>query len=159
MVRPLDASKINEHPDPKGWTVGQVLEHLIITDELYEEPFNALLRSARQDAGAPARDWKPSFIGGLVAKSLMSPKPLRAPKVFRPGPTPRNGIVEALLARELRFVQAMDAAASLDWRALRISSPALPSWAPTMNLGDGFRIHIVHVTRHSRQIERLVAML
>jgi len=159
MVRPLDSSKLNEHPEPKGWSVGQVLEHLCISDELYEEPFNALLRNSRQDAGAPARDWKSSFIGGLIAKGLTNPARLKAPKVFRPGPTPRNGVVEALLARETRFVQAMDAAASFDWRALRIASPALPSWAPKMNLGDGFRIHTVHVTRHARQIERLVGML
>jgi hypothetical protein len=90
---------------------------------------------------------------------LLNPKPLKGPKVFRPGPTPRNGVVEALLGRELKFVQAMDAAASYDWRALRIGSPALPSWAPKMNLGDGFRIHVVHVTRHSRQIARLIGEL
>jgi hypothetical protein len=159
MVRPLDASKINEHPEPKGWSVGQVLEHLVVADELYEEPFARLMRSSRQDAGAPARDWKPSFIGGRIAAALLNPKPLKGPKVFRPGPTPRNGVVEALLARETRFVQSMDAAASFDWRGIRIGSPALPSWAPKMNLGDGFRIHVVHVTRHSRQIERLVGML
>lgn len=159
MTRPLDASKLNEHPEQKGWSVGQVLEHLCIADELYEEPFNALLRASRQDAGAPARDWKPSFIGGLIAKSLMSPRQLKGPKVFAPGPTPRNGVVEAMLAREIGFVQAMDAAASFDWRRLRIASPALPRWAPRMNLGDGFRIHTVHVTRHARQIERLVGML
>lgn len=159
MVRPLDPSKLNEHPDQKGWSVGQVLEHLCVADELYEEPFNALIRGARPDAGAPARDWKPSFIGGRIAAALLNPKPLKGPKVFRPGPTPRNGVVETLLSREMRFVQAMDDAASYDWRALRIGSPALPSWAPRMNLGDGFRIHTVHVTRHARQIERLVAML
>ena len=79
--------------------------------------------------------------------------------MFRPGPTPRNGVVEAFVAREMRFVQAMDDAASYDWRALRIGSPALPSWAPKMNLGDGFRIHVVHLTRHSHQIERLVGKL
>ena len=159
IVRPLNAAKINEHPDPTGWSVGQVLEHLIIADELYEEPFNALVRSARPDAGAPARYWKPTFIGGLIAKTLINPKPVKGPKVFKPGPTPRNGVVEAFLARELRFAQAMDAASSLDWRALRVGSPALPSWAPKMNLGDGFRIHTVHVTRHSHQIERVVALL
>lgn len=159
LVRPLDPSQLNEHPEPMGWSVGQVLEHLVVADELYDEPFSALLRSARPDASAPARDWKPSFIGGRIAAALINPKPLKGPKVFRPGPTPRNGIVEALLAREMRFVQSMDAAASFDWRALRIGSPALPSWAPKMNLGDGFRIHTVHVTRHSHQIERLVAML
>jgi hypothetical protein len=159
MVRPLDPSKINEHPEPKGWSVGQVLEHLCIADELYDAPFTALVRAARPDAGAPAREWKSSFIGGRIAASLLGSRPLSGPKVFRPGPTPRSGVVEALLAREMNFVKAMDDAASLDWRALRIGSPALPSWAPKMNLGDGFRIHVVHLTRHSRQIERLVGKL
>jgi hypothetical protein len=159
MVRPLDHAKLNEHPEPKGWSVGQVLEHLCKSDELYDEPYAALMRRARPDSGAPAREWKSSLIGGMIASGLLKPKPLKGPKVFRPGPTPRNGVVETLLARELKFVQAMDSAASFDWRALRIGSPALPSWAPKMNLGDGFRIHVVHVTRHSRQIERLIGKL
>jgi hypothetical protein len=159
MVRPLDPSKVNEHPEQGGWSVGQVLEHLCIADELYEAPLATLLRSARQDAGAAAREWKPSFIGGRIAGALLNPKPLKGPKVFRPGPTPRNGVVEALLAREMMFVQAMDDAQSFDWRALRIKSPALPSWAPRMNLGDGFWIHIVHLTRHSHQIARLIEKL
>jgi hypothetical protein len=159
MVRPLDSAKIHEHPEPTGWSVGQVLEHLCRADEMYEAPLAALLRNARPDAGAPAREWKSSFIGGLIAGSLLKPKPLNAPKVFRPGPTPRNGVVEAVLGRELNFVKVMDDAASFDWRALRIRSPALPTWAPKMNVGDGFRIHVVHLTRHSHQIERLVSKL
>lgn len=89
LVQPLDPSKLNEHPEPEGWSVAQVLEHLCVADGRYE---------------------------------------------------------------------AMDDAASCGWKAIRIS-PALPSWAPKMNLGDGFRIHIVHLTRHSHQIERLVAKL
>lgn len=159
LVRPLDLSKINEHPEPNGWSVGQVLEHLCNADERYETPLADLLKSARKDAGAAAREWKPSFIGGMIAGSLLKPKPLKSPKVFRPGPTPRNGVVEELLTRELEFVKEMDDAISYDWTALRISSPALPSWAPKMNLGDGFRIHIVHLTRHSHQIERVAGKL
>ena len=159
MVRPLDAARLNEHPEPEGWSVGQVLEHLLVADELYDEPLATLQRGTRPDAGAPAREWKPSFIGGMIAGSLQKPRRLKGPRVFDPGPTPRNGVVEAMLAREARFVQAMDEAASHDWRALRIRSPALPKWAPKMNLGDGFRIHTVHLTRHSKQIERLVGLL
>ena len=159
LVQPLDGAKINEHPEPEGWSVAQVLEHLCVADESYEMSLEALLRSAREDAGAPARVWKPSLVGGLIAGGLLKPKPLKAPKVFEPGPTPRTGVLEALLAREMKFVKAMDDASSFDWRALRIKSPALPSWAPSMNLGDGFRIHIVHLTRHSHQIERLVGKL
>jgi hypothetical protein len=159
IVRPLDAAQLNEHPEPNGWSVAQVLEHLCVSDERYEDPLASLLANTRPDAGAPAREWKPSFIGGMIAGSLLKPKPLKSPKVFRPGQTPRNGVAEELLAREMRFVNAMDGAALYDWKALRISSPALPSWAPKMNLGDGFRIHIVHLTRHSHQIERVAGKL
>jgi hypothetical protein len=159
MVKGLDLGKLNEHPEPEGWSIGQVAEHLCHTDELYDEPVATLLGRARPDAGAPTREWKPSFIGGLIAKSLLRPRRLKAPKVFRPALTPRQGVVDQLLARELGFAKAMDDAASYDWRALRIASPALPGWAPKMNLGDSFRIHVIHVSRHAKQIERLVTQL
>jgi len=159
LLRPLDPAQVNEHPEANGWSVGQVCEHLIVADELYEKPFADLLRRSRPDAGAPAREWKSSFIGGMIAGSLLKPRKLKRPKVFDPGPTPRNGVVDALLAHEATFVRVMDDAAQYDWRALRIGSPALPSWAPKMNIGDGFRIHVVHLTRHSRQLERLAGLL
>jgi hypothetical protein len=157
MTRGLDLGKLNEHPEPQGWSVGQVCEHLCHSDELYDLPIANLMRNARPDAAAPTRDWKPSFVGGLIAKALLGARRTKAPKIFRPA-TPRNGVVEALLAREVGFVKAMDDTASYDWRALRLGSVGLPGWAPKMNLGDGFRIHVVHVTRHSRQIERLLAL-
>lgn len=160
LVRPIDAARLNERPEPDGWSIGQVLEHLLLADEKYDAPLAQLLARSPRDAGAAAREWRPSFIGGLIANSLINPKPIkRGPRAFRPGPTPRTGVVEAFLARELRFLQAMDDARPYDWRKLRIGSPALPGWAPKTNLGDGFRIHVVHVTRHSRQIERLAGML
>lgn len=159
MLRPLDTAKLNEHPEPNGWSVGQVCEHLVKADELIDDSYAALMRGARPDAGAAAREWKSTLIGGLIAESLINPRKLNRPKVFDPGPTPRNGVVEALLSRELRFVTAMDEASDYDWRALKIRSPALFTWMPKINLGDGFRIHVVHVTRHSKQIARLIGAM
>ena len=158
LVRPLNAAQINEHPEPKGWSVAEVIEHLLVADERSVAPAMEVMRTARPDAAAPAREWKPSFLGGLIASSLEKPRKLKAPRVFQPGPA-RGGAAEALVARETEFVTAMDNAASLDWRALRVRSGALPTWAPKMNLGDGFRIHVVHVKRHALQIERLVGKL
>lgn len=160
LVRPLDPAQLNERPEPKGWTVAQVLEHLCLADQLYVKPVAELMRTSRPDAGAAAREWKSSFIGGLIADSLAKPKPIRrGPPAFRPGPTPRNGIIEAFHTNELKFVQAMEDAVPYDWRALRLRSPALPWFMPKMNLGDAFRIHVVHLTRHSRQVDRLVKKL
>src|SRR3954466_5194256 len=136
MVRWLDAARLNEHPEPNGWSVGQVLEHLCKANQLYERPMTALLSRPPHDAGAANREWKSSLVGGFIAESLLNPKPLkRGPRAFRPGPTPRNGVVEAFHDGELRFAQALDDGISYDWRAVRIGSPALPSWAPKMNLG------------------------
>jgi hypothetical protein len=159
LLKPIDAAELNEHPEQDGWSIGQVLEHLCVADERYEAPLANMLRSVRPDAGAPAREWKSSFIGGMIASSLLKPRKLKSPVVFRPGPTPRNGIVEAFLARELEFLKVMDDASSYDWKANRIGSPALPGWAPKMNLGDGFRIHVIHLTRHSAQVQRLAGEL
>ena len=159
MLKRLDLGRINEHPEPEGWSIGQVVEHLCHTDELYDEPVATLLRNARPDAGAPTREWKSSFVGGLIAKALLGQRRIKAPKVFRPALTPRQGAVDHLHVRELSFVKAMDDASSYDWRALRIGSPGLPGWAPKMNLGDAFRIHVIHASRHAKQIERLATQL
>jgi hypothetical protein len=159
LLRPINPAELNEHPEQDGWSIGQVLEHLCVADERYERPLADMLRSVRPDAGALAREWKSSFIGGMIASSLLKPRKLKSPVVFWPGPTPRNGIVETFLAREINFMKAMDDASSYDWKANRIGSPALPGWAPKMNLGDGFRIHVIHLTRHAGQVERLAGKL
>lgn len=159
LLRPLNAAKLNEHPEPNGWSVAQVVEHLLVSDEKSSAPAMEVMRTARPDAAAPLREWKSSFLGGLIAGSLEKPRKLKAPRVFQPGPTARGGAVEALLTRESEFVAGIDKAASLDWRNLRVRSGALPPFAPKMNLGDAFRIHVVHVRRHTAQISRLVDKL
>ena len=55
LVRPLNAAQLNEHPEPKGWSIGEVLEHLLIADELYDDSIAKLLASSRPDAGAALR--------------------------------------------------------------------------------------------------------
>ena len=156
-ARPLDGAQLVERPEPNGWSVGEVLEHLCVAGEHYTEPTRKLMRSARPDAGAPAREWKPSLLGGLIAGALAKPRKMKAPKAFQPGPTPRNGVLEAFLAGERQVSAAMVEATLLDWRALRMSSPALPGFFPKMNLGDAFRIYSVHIARHANQIERVAA--
>ena len=84
MLRPIDAASLNEHPEPNGWSIAQVLEHLCKANELYERPMTVLLSQTNRDAGAVNREWKSSFVGGLIAKSLLNPKPLKR------GPAPSD---------------------------------------------------------------------
>ena len=159
LARPLDPERLVRRPVPPGWSVGEVLQHLCVSDELYRKPLLALVNGARPDAGAPFRVWKATLAGGLLAGMLARPGKMRAPRVFQPGPTPKPGVVEDFLMRDSRMLALMDQAATLDWRALRMPSPALPITFLTMNLGDVFRIHVVHVRRHLGQMERVLASL
>ena len=157
VIRPLEPEQIVRRPAPGAWSVGEALEHLCIADELYAKPLATLIHRARVDAGAPLREWKPSFLGRMIAGTLSKPKPMKTPKAMRPGPTPRNGVVEDFLTRDRRLIQRMDEAASLDWRELRVHPPMIPVPFVTINLGDVFNIHVVHVHRHMGQIERAIA--
>lgn len=156
LLRPLSPATLAEHPEPKGWSIGEVLEHLCIVDELSERSFPAVMQGARPDAAAALREWKPSFLGKFIANALLGEAATKAPKAFRPRSSPRGGVVEEFLGRERRFIQELDDAVRYDWQKLRVKSPALPRWAPSMNLGDAMRIHVVHVSRHAKQVERLV---
>jgi hypothetical protein len=160
-VRSLDPEQLVRRPAPTAWSVGEVLEHLCVAEDLFARPTATLIHRARPDAAAPLREWKPSFLGNRIAASLANPRLLKAPRILRPRPTPRNGVVEDFLARDTRLVHRMDEAASLDWNALRISPPMLPPLLSFLkiNLGDVFNIHVVHVRRHLGQVERVIAAI
>lgn len=159
VARGLDPEQLLRRPDPPGWSVGEVLEHLCVADELYAKPTATLIHRARPDAGAPLREWRPSLLGKLIAESLAKPRKLRAPRRLRPGPTPRNGVVEDFLSRNRRLVHRMDESASLDWRALKLYPPTIPIPLAKINLGDIFRIHVVHLRRHLAQVERVAGQV
>jgi hypothetical protein len=156
LARPLDPERLVRKPAPDAWSVGETVEHLLLMDALFIPVVLERVRASRADAAAPLREWRPSLIGRMIVGSLEKPKPLLAPKAGRPG-TPRAGVVERFLTEDARYLAAMDDAASLDWSAIRFAPPVAP-WMPLrINLGDAFRIHAVHVTRHIGQIERTIA--
>lgn len=156
IVRPLVGSELTERPARGGWSAGEVLEHLCVVDEVYENSVDAMLRAARVDAGAPARGWKPMLWGRIMTAVLSNPKPVPAPKSLRPGPSPRNGVVEDFLARSRRMIERMEESSNVEWRAARMYPPTLPVRLLRMNAGDLFSIHVVHLERHARQLESIV---
>ena len=155
LARPLDPERLVRRPPNGGWSVGHVLEHLCVTSELYEPPIRALLRSARQDAAAALRPWKPTLIGRFAVNMFERPTRMPTPKRMAPAASPRGGVVESFLAHQHTLSQLLDDATAFDWRRLRMSSPVV-SLPIRVNLGDVFFILVVHAERHARQMERVV---
>lgn len=157
LARGLDPEQLVRRPADGGWSVGEVLEHLCLADELYAKPLATLLHRAHIDAGAPMRDWTPTLLGKFMGQTLAKSRRLRTLRAMRPGPTPRNGVVEDFLTRDTRMRHRMDDATSLDWQDLRLYPPTIPLRLLKLNVGDVFNIHVIHVRRHLAQMERVVA--
>lgn len=159
LARPLDPEQLVRRPPDGGWSVGHVLEHLCVTAELYEPAIRTLARGARADAAAPLREWRPTIIGKLTVRTFERPLKLRTPKTMAPAVSPRAGVVEQMLGHLDTQSQLLDETASLDWRRLRMASPAVPLPLKLFNLGDVFFILVVHAERHARQMDRVAATL
>ena len=153
----LSPRQLGWMPPTGGWGVGQVFEHLIAANESYFRPIGLLLdRHGAHSAKAQGATWGPSVMGHLLARSLVNARKLPAPKIYRPGPTPRSGVIEAFLESQLRMKQLLIRAADVPWTRVRLGSPVSP--LIRLNLGDAFNITVVHEERHLGQVDRVMAM-
>jgi uncharacterized damage-inducible protein DinB len=153
-VAPVPPDALHRAPSMGGWSVAEVLEHLIVSADSYLEPLHTL---TTQNAGSKAdadATWKPSLMGGLLADSLRNPRKLPAPRLYKPGPKPRANVLNEFLRRQEDVGRLLVDAGDLDWRAIRMRSPVMPILR--MNIGDALTVLVVHAERHAGQIERVL---
>lgn len=155
IAAPLTPRQLTWEPAPGAWSVGMVLEHLLVTNELYLAECERM--AAHGPAAAPGATWRPTFIGRMLRKAVgpESTRRTRSPKVFRPGPRARDGVLQAFVAQQDRLVALIERTLPLDWSRTRGASPVSP--LIRFNLGDAFGITVAHTSRHLAQARRVVA--
>jgi hypothetical protein len=153
----LDATAMSWQPPDGGWSVAQVLEHLVISNTLYFGPMQSLIQEADATDG-PVRPWKPSFMGGLLIRALVptAQRRIRTSRKLEPGPDVGPDVVNRFLGTMRELTDLLWNAQGIDMRKLRMTSPVSPL-VRRLNLGDAFVILVVHCQRHMLQIERVVA--
>jgi uncharacterized damage-inducible protein DinB len=141
--------------DGSSWSIAQVFEHLVLSTDAYVAKIRARIFSphAVHVAAGTEAEWQPSLMGWLLVRRMRSPRPLPAPRIFIPGPTPRADVVNAFAQRQKTFTYLMRASSALYWSRVRTTSPV--SAMIRMNLGDAFSVLIVHQQRHVGQMERV----
>jgi len=148
----LTPSQLNWRPPGGGWTVGEVLEHLVIAHDSYLSVMRPLIYArdaAHADGGVTS--WEPSMMGWMLVSSMRSSRKLPAPSVFQVTGEPRQHVLEEFKNRQNVITTFLRAAAALDWTHVRLSSPA-GRWL-RLNLGDAFMVLTVHAQRHVKQME------
>lgn len=148
---------MRRRPAPGKWSPAEILEHLVKSDEGYLARMRPLIRRARaegRERGWRDRRWRPTLMGRLLVWALGSKR--RTPTLAALEPREGGARAEASLARFLELRREIGAligeSAALPWRRLRFTSPYSALVRP--NLGDAFRVTVVHAERHLDQIDR-----
>jgi hypothetical protein len=152
LVSALGPRALGWKPPSGGWSIGQVLEHLVVSADADLGPMRRVMEQARAAPGADPL-WRASLMGGFLARALRAPRKLPAPRRWVPSPTPRPQVLDTFRARLRDTAALLERARPLEWNRVRLASPV--TRLVRLNLGDCFAVTIAHAHRHVGQIERI----
>lgn len=151
----LSPDQINWHPTPNSWSIGQCLDHLIISDSLYFSSFEKIIKN---DDMTIWERWNPlsRIFGKMLAYQLQETvkKKVKSPGIFKPSPGPfEAGILDRFNQHHEQLMQYILACKEVDLDSRNITSPV--SVAITYNLRNAITILIQHQHRHIHQALRV----
>lgn len=151
----LSAGQINWRPSGESWSVGQCLEHLIKTNELFYGELDKIGDGTRKNSFW--ENWSPlTTIGGkfLINSLKKDERKFKAPtpKIVPPSEIDPH-IVELFAAHQAEMIGKIRRTEKADWRKTVITSPFIKLM--TYSLTDGVEVVVEHEKRHFRQAERV----
>jgi hypothetical protein len=158
VAGPLRPDQLLWSPSSDSWSVGQVVEHLLIADSLYHGRIRDAIARGRREKGLDhGGKWRPTISGRFLHSAVRTDntRRFRAPPVFAPSARPRPSVVPSYLSLLTELEELLGEAHELDLNRLRFGSPALALFR--LNLGDAFQLIVTHAERHAGQMERIRA--
>ncbi|HEY6253043.1 MAG TPA: DinB family protein [Candidatus Angelobacter sp.] len=155
LVTGLSPEQLNWQSQPGTWSVGQCLEHLCISNEVYLPPISGALKGKPV---SPTQEITPGWFGRWFIRSFIEPsaqtKRARAPGKI----APRAAQVEpSILDRFLKSTQGIREiirqARDRDVNRIRFRNPLIS--VIYFTVGTGFQILSGHQRRHLLQAERV----
>ncbi len=146
----LTENQLNWRPNSKTWSILECLEHMIISDSLYDEIFQSIL--SKYPKNSIDKKLKFSWLGNLLINSV-NPKntynKIPAPKKFQI-PSNSHYDKEETFNRYLNRIEILknyfEEFKGLDLNNIYLSSPAL--WILRYNLSACIQIMTYHHQRH-----------
>ena len=155
LAADLDAAQLAWGPPGGGWSIGVVLEHLVVSAEQYLPGMRAAAAAARPAVEARPGPWRPSLVGRLLIGAVdpASTRRLTSPRRFQPGPRPRPAVLDAFLRTQGELRALLQQADRVDAARARFASPVSP--LIRLTLADALTVLVLHAERHLGQIERV----
>jgi hypothetical protein len=155
----LTEAQLNWKPSAERWSIAQCLEHLTVATKGFEKYFDAALARGRTKPGTISPGYKPSLLGGWLAKQVSpeAPRKLTAPKIFRPVASSNiPGSLQIFLRQQDRFLEFIRRSEGIDYNKTRLRSPVTPLLR--YSLADAFVITVLHGQRHLAQARHVQEM-
>jgi hypothetical protein len=152
----LSYNQLDWKPSPGNWSIGQCLDHLIITNCQYFPVLKKI--TTRQYTMNPWEKWSP--FSGLFGKVLLNAveekqvRKIKTAKIFRPPETNIDAVIFERFNKHLdSLLGYISACEELDVDRTRISSPV--SKLVTYSLRKALLIITEHLHRHINQAMRV----
>jgi DinB superfamily len=154
LVGGFTDEQLNWQAAPGGWSIGQCLEHLCVTNECYLPPISAALK---KKPCSPVEEITPGWFGGWFIRSFAEPLPdgkrASAPRKIRPGPRTDLSVLDRFLSDNQAWRDLILRARGHDVNHIRFWNPFLPGLRFTV--GTGLEIIVSHERRHLLQAKRV----
>ena len=149
-------SQLNWRARPEEWSVGQCLEHLYVTNQVYLPPINEALTG---QSAARVAEITPGWFGRWFIRNYIEPSPqtkkAKAPKKIAPPALVDASILTRFRESNERVRMLVGLAGRLDVNRIRFANPFIPLLRFTV--GTGLEIIVRHQRRHLLQAERIRA--
>lgn len=151
----LSTDQLNWRPGPKQWSIGECLEHLITTNDLYSAIAESVLATQHR---RPFLSRFPGYAGmcGRLLIRAVSPnsRKVKTLSVFFPG---RSSVdadeIDRFEESQRRLIDWIRKSEPLDLEGTFIASP--PTALIVYSLMDGWRLVATHELRHLEQARRV----
>jgi len=154
LARGLSPEQLNWKPTEHVWSIGQCLQHLLATNQVY---LPAIANALDDRPPSPVQDITPGWFGRWFIRTYIEPssggKRGRAPGKIAPPPQIDASVLDLFLRSNDAARDLVRRAAAHNVNQFRFRNPFIPLLRFTV--GTGLEIVSTHQRRHLLQAERV----
>ncbi len=154
LARGLSPEQLNWKPAESVWSVGQCLQHLCVTNDVY---LPAIAKALDDRPRSPVQGITPGWLGRWFIRTYIEPSPrskkAQAPRKIAPAERVDSSVLEVFLRGNDIARALVRRAGAYDVNRIRFKNPLIPLLRFTV--GTGLEILWRHQRRHLLQAERI----
>ena len=151
------SEQLNQPPSPRKWSIGQILQHVILWNEAYFPQLERVSQSDYRKSGwekIPVLGW---FRGWWLRRSVRPGRRLRSRTKNDFQPQDGNlpvGIISEFVLNNQKLIGYINTVDQLDdHKKIKVTAPTGKSF--TMNLFNYLKMMVDHEERHLRQLRKV----